>query len=126
MRFLSSKVHTIIGIIVGIALLFAPELFNLGDSQAASMVPRLVGIFIIISELVTTSPYSLFKLVPMGTHLIIDYVTGVFLAVSPWLFGFAELEMRFWLPHVAVGVAIILYALVTNPAVDTDKHLPAM
>lgn len=126
MRFLSSKVHTIIGVIVGIALLFAPELFSLGESQAASMVPRLLGIFIIVSELVTTSPYGLIKLVPMRAHLIIDYVTGIFLAVSPWLFGFADLEMNFWLPHVIVGVAIVLYALVTNPSADEDKQLPAM
>lgn len=126
MRFLSSKVHTIIGVIVGIALLFAPEIFGLQDNQTASLVPRLVGIFIIISEFVTTSQYSLLKLVPMRIHLIIDYMTGLFLILSPWLFGFADEASNFWMPHVIVGVLVVVYALLTNPMVDDDKPAVAM
>jgi hypothetical protein len=122
MRFLSSKVHTIIGIIVGIALLFAPQIFGFSDNVAASMVPLYVGIFIIINELITTSRLSLFKLVPMKVHLVIDYVTGIFLALSPWLFGFSTAPANAWVPHLIVGILIVGYALVTNPTVDTVEE----
>lgn len=84
------------------------------------MVPLWVGIFVILSELVTTSSMSLFKLVPMRVHLVIDYVTGIFLALSPWLFGFVSAPANAWIPHVVVGILIVGYALVTNPAVDTE------
>ena len=125
MRFLSSKVHTIIGLIVGVVLVFAPQLFGFSDNQTASMVPLWVGIFIILSELVTTSSMSLFKLVPMRVHLVIDYITGIFLALSPWLFGFAGAPANAWVPHVVVGILVVGYALVTNPAVDTEPSAAA-
>ena len=30
-----------------------------------------------------------------------DFLSGVFLAISPWVFGFSE---RVWVPHVLVGL----------------------
>jgi hypothetical protein len=118
MRFLSVKAHTIIGLIVGVALLIAPWLFGFGDvGGAAVILPILIGVFIIINELITTSPLSPLKLVSMRSHLLIDYVTGALLAVSPWLFGFADQPVNAWLPHVIVGLLVIGYALVTNPVI---------
>jgi hypothetical protein len=123
MKFLSSKVHTIIGLIVGMALLFAPELFGFSDNQTATMIPIYVGIFIIISELVTTSVISPIKLVPMRMHLVLDWITGAFLALSPWLFGFADQAANVWVPHLIVGILVIGYALVTNPNVESEKSI---
>lgn len=120
MKFLSSKVHTIIGLIVGVVLIFAPQLFGFSDNQTASMVPIYVGIFIILSELITTSRMSPLKLVPMRVHLVIDYITGIFLALSPWLFGFSDAPANEWVPHLIVGILIVGYALVTNPDVESE------
>lgn len=124
MRFLSMKVHTIIGLVVGVVLLLAPSIFGLGSNQAATTVPIIVGIFIIVNELITTSPLSPLKLVPMRIHLLIDYVTGLFLALSPWLFGFMGADTNMWLPHVVVGLLVVIYALLTNPvAVESNEHV---
>ena len=120
MRFLSSKVHTIIGLVVGIVLLFAPQIFNFSDNAVASAVPFYVGIFIILSELITTSKMSPLKLVPMRIHLILDYITGIFLILSPWLFAFAGGSANAWLPHIIVGILVVGYALVTNPSLDSE------
>ncbi|HET6746912.1 MAG TPA: SPW repeat protein [Candidatus Saccharimonadales bacterium] len=121
MRFLSSKAHTIIGLLVGVVLLLAPYIFGFSDNPAASAVPLYVGIFIILSELVTTSSASPLKLIPMRIHLVLDYLTGIFLALSPWLFGFASAPANAWVPHVIVGILVVGYALVTNPAVDSTE-----
>lgn len=123
MRFLSSKAHTIIGLIVGVVLLFAPQLLGFSENEAASNAAFWVGVFIIVSELVTTSAFSLVKLVPMKVHLVLDYLTGIFLALTPWLFGFADAEANAWVPHLVVGILIVGYALVTNPAVDSQKSV---
>lgn len=115
MKLLSTRTHTIIGVVVGLALLVAPWLFGFADEGgAAVMVPIYLGIFILLSELTTTSPLSLVKLVPMRVHVIVDVLAGLFLLASPWLFGFADLEVNAWLPHVVVGVLIVGYALVTQ------------
>jgi hypothetical protein len=117
MKFLSTRTHTIIGLIVGAALIVAPWLFGFADNGgAAVMVPIYVGIFILLSELTTTSPLSIVKLVPMRAHIMMDVLTGLFLLASPWLFGFNDLEANAWVPHVVVGVMTVGYALVTRTA----------
>jgi len=119
MRFLSVKAHTIIGIVIGVLLLFAPTVFGFINDTAATTVAQLVGIFIILSELVTVSPFGLLRLIPMRAHFILDYITGVFLLLSPWLFGFyGSSEPNKWIPHLIVGILIVGYALVTNPSLD--------
>lgn len=116
MRFLSGRTHTIIGLLTGITMLLAPNLFGFSDvGGVAVTLSRIVGIFIILSELITTSELSLVKLVPLSLHLVTDYLTGVFLALSPWLFGFANQEANAWVPHLLVGLFVVGYALVTNP-----------
>jgi len=101
MKPISSRTHTIIGLIVGVALLLAPWIFGFAQQGgAAVMVPIYVGIFILLSELTTTSPLSPIKLIPMRVHIILDVLTGLFLLASPWIFGFYNLEVNAWLPHV--------------------------
>lgn len=125
MKILSARTHTIIGLVVGLALILAPWLFGFADEGGAAMwVPIIVGIFIILSELTATSPLSLVKMVPMKIHVIVDVVTGLFLLVSPWLFDFADLETNAWLPHVIVGILVVGYALVTETA-PADRDAPA-
>ena len=121
MKFINSRVHTIIGLVVGAALLVAPWLFAFADQGgAAVMVPLIVGAFIIISELTTTSEASPFKLIPMKAHIVVDVITGLFLALSPWLLGFSNLEANAWVPHLIVGILVAGYALVTNTEGDTS------
>jgi len=124
MGFITSKAHTMIGLIVGLVLILAPFLFGFSENAPATMVPIIIGIFIIINELITTSPASPIKLVPMKTHIIIDVLTGTFLAVSPWLFGFFDTENPIqWVPHVLVGFLIIGYALATTTTDERDTSI---
>lgn len=117
MNLISIRNHTIIGLVIGVALIIAPWLFAFSDvGGAAVAVPIYLGIFMLISELTTTSPLSLAKLVPMGTHIVVDIIAGLFLLLSPWLFGFYDFKVNAWLPHVIVGIAIVAYALMTRTA----------
>ena len=117
MGIISTKAHTIIGLVVGILLIFAPSIFNFTDNSAASAVAMWVGVFIVLSELITRSPYSPLKLVPMKAHIAIDVITGLFLAVSPWLFNFMDsAQNNQWVPHLIVGIMVMGYALLTSTA----------
>jgi hypothetical protein len=117
MKLISAKAHTIIGLLVGVVLIFAPALFNFTDNNAASMVAMFVGIFIVLNELITTSPLSPLKLIPMKAHIVVDVLTGIFLAASPWLFNFADSnEPSQWVPHLIVGIMTAGYALMTSTA----------
>lgn len=115
MRVIDSRTHTIIGLLVGVVLIVAPWLLTFADeSDAATWSAVGVGVFIVLNELITTSPASPVKLVPMSVHLILDMVTGVFLALTPWFFGFADEDWFVWVPHVVVGILVAGYALMTR------------
>jgi hypothetical protein len=115
MKILSPRTHTIIGFIVGLALLFAPNIFGFSDvGGAAVMVPRIVGIIVLISELTVRGSFSRMDMVPMSAHLAMDVVIGAFLALSPWLFGFSDQGTNAWLPHLIVGLLIIGYVPITR------------
>lgn len=125
MKFLSTRTHTIIGLAVGAALIVAPWLFGLADEGGAAVtVPIVVGVFVLLSELTTTSVVSPIKLVTMKIHLVLDVVTGLFLALSPWLFMFNDLPLNTWVPHVVVGLLVAGYALVmrTDDSTNTAKE----
>lgn len=122
MALLSSRTHTIIGIVVGLALLAAPWLFAFADEGGPAVtVPIALGLFILLSEITTTSPASFIKLVPMKVHIVVDVLTGLFLAASPWLYNFNNLEANAWVPHLVVGILIVSYALLTNTS-DSEER----
>ena len=115
MKFISPRVHTIIGFIVGVALLFAPNIFGFTDvGGAAVWIPRILGVIVILSELTVQGSFSGIGKIPMGMHIIMDVLMGAFLAASPWLFSFADEEANAWVPHLVVGLAMIGYALATR------------
>ncbi|MDX5481870.1 MAG: SPW repeat protein [Hymenobacteraceae bacterium] len=47
----------------------------------------------------------------MKTHLMVDFGLGVILALSPWMFNFAD---QVYLPHLIGGVFAILASLTTH------------
>ncbi|WP_244640507.1 SPW repeat domain-containing protein [Aureimonas glaciei] len=100
----------------GAVLIGGPFLLGFADGSAAELVPRILGVSVIFFSLFTRYELSLIKLIPMKVHLANDVVSGIFLAASPWLFGFAD---RIWWPHVLAGVTSIVIPLLTsrNPAV---------
>jgi hypothetical protein len=58
-------------------------------------------------------------MIPMRVHLMADYVIGIFLAISPWLFGFADRPLNVWLPHLIVGLLIFGQALMSKTTPET-------
>lgn len=121
MNLISTKTHTLIGLIVGVALILAPWLFGFSENDNATSAAILVGVVVLLSELITTSPYSLVKLVSMKMHVLMDIGVGIFLALTPWLFNFMDnAQPNQWVPHVLVGLAIIGYAVVTDTSQVDD------
>jgi hypothetical protein len=115
MKILSPRTHTIIGFIVGIVLFFAPNIFGFNDvGGAAIIIPRILGIIIVLSELTVRGSFSGMNMVPMSMHLAMDIVLGAFLALSPWLFGFSDQGTNAWLLHLIVGLLIIGYVPMTR------------
>ena len=111
MRVIPRKVHGLLDYVVGLLLIVAPYLFNFSDVAPARIVAMAVGAAAIVYSLLTAYEMGAIKVIPFQTHLWLDLASGVVLAASPWLFGFAD-QIR-W-PHVTVGLLEIGAALMTR------------
>jgi hypothetical protein len=122
MKLFSPKTHTIIGFIVGIALILAPNIFGFNDvGGAAVTIPRIIGVVVMLSELIVRGSFSGMGFVPMSMHLAMDVIIGAFLALSPWLFGFSDQGTNAWLPHLIVGLLIIGYVPITRTNEEENR-----
>ena len=111
MRIISTKFHGYMDYLVGIVLILAPWLFGFYMGGAESWVPIILGAGTILYSMFTDYELGVTKSISMRSHLTIDIIAGIFLAISPWLFGFSDLV--FW-PHVLVGIAEIGAGLMTK------------
>lgn len=111
MRFVSTKTHGIIDYLAGALLIAAPWLLGFADNSAAQWVPVVLGIMALVYSLLTNYELSAAKVLSVPMHLGLDAFSGLFLAASPWLFGFAD---RVYLPHVIFGVFEIIMSFITH------------
>lgn len=111
MQIINSRVHAIIDYVVGALLIIAPYLFGFATGGIEQWLPQLLGAATIAMSLLTQYEFSVAKLIPLPTHLGLDAASGVLLAVSPWLFGFAGI---IWWPHLLVGLMEIVVVLTSK------------
>ena len=114
-RFLPTKVHGVLDYVVGLALILAPNIFQFADvGGPAVFIPRLLGVVLIAYSLFTRYELGVIKVISMPYHLIVDFLAALFLALSPFLFGFSNNTANVWLPHVVVGIAVIVVVIVSK------------
>jgi SPW repeat len=114
MRFIPTKFHAPLDYIVGVALIASPWIFQFSDLTAATVIPIVLGIGLILYSLFTDYELGVWRMFPMAVHNLIDIAAGAFLAASPWLFGFADEGADVWGVFVAVGLAAIFLGLTTK------------
>lgn len=112
MKIINSRVHGILDYTMGILLIASPWIFGFADDGAAQWIPIIVGISQIIYSLCTNFELGPVKLISLRTHLNLDMVAGLFLAVSPWIFQFHEYV---FLPHLILGLLEFGAGLFTDP-----------
>ncbi len=129
MKIISTKAHAILDYLMGILLIASPWLFGFagrngndgGDNDgvygAETWVPVVLGIGTLLYSLFTNYEYSAARKISMKTHLALDTFSGIFLAASPWIFGFSE---HVYLPHLILGIAELGAVMLTDPTPGRD------
>jgi hypothetical protein len=111
MNILSTRAHGVIDYLTGALLILAPYLFGFSTGGFEQWIPQLLGLAILGMSLITRYELSLAKIIPLPVHLGVDFAGGLLLAVSPWLFGFADV---IWWPHLLIGLMEIVVAAITQ------------
>ena len=121
MRFIGTKTHGMADYLMGVLLIAAPWIFNFYRGGAETWVPVALGAGMIVYSLLTDYELGVTKTLSMRTHLGLDILAGIFLAVSPWLFNFDDYVTT---PHVIFGVLEIGAGLFTkmHPATERPAH----
>lgn len=113
MRFIPTKVHGFLDYAMGAILIAAPWLLGFAIGGAETWVPVVLGAGAILYSLLTDYELGIARMIPMRVHLGLDAASGLLLAASPWIFGFAD---HVYLPHLVLGIAEIGAALLTETA----------
>ena len=111
MRFISRNAHGILDYSVGALLIVSPWFFEFEANRMATIVAISMGCAAILYSLITRYEWGIACIIPFNVHLTIDLASGALLAISPWLFGFAEFV---YLPHVIIGLGGIVASLMTQ------------
>ncbi len=121
MRFIPTRIHGMMDYAMGLLLIAAPWLFGFARGGAETWIPVLLGAGALLYSMMTNYELGMARVISMPTHLMLDAGSGLFLAVSPWLFGFASWV---WAPHLVLGLIEVGAALMTKkvPAPQTSPR----
>lgn len=123
-KIIPTKVHGVLDYIVAIALFFAPMIFGFQNvGGAAVIIPMVLGVGLAAYSIFTKYEWGIIKVLSMPYHLVFDIVASIFLAVSPFLFGFSDKPLNVWLPHVVVGVTVVLVVILSQTSAPGDEPL---
>ncbi len=111
MRIIPRNVHGILDYVVGLLVAVSPWLFGFADGGAATIVPVVLGLGALAYSLFTAYELGVLRVIPFGTHLVLDLLSGLLLAVSPWLFGFSH---HVYVPHLVFGLLEIGASVMTR------------
>jgi hypothetical protein len=107
--------------LMGALLIASPWIFGFNPYAIEGMIPMYLGIGALAYSIATNYEAGAIRVIPMKFHLLLDIASGVLLAASPWLFGFAGIV---YLPHLIFGLLEIGAGLMTDSLpFRNDKQL---
>jgi hypothetical protein len=63
------------------------------------------------------------RLIPTAVHGVIDYLAGLILIASPWLFNFADGGAAMWVP-VSAGIIMLVASAFTDYELGMVRQIP--
>jgi hypothetical protein len=107
------SVHVLTEYAVGVLSIVAPFLFSF-DATSAKIVSVLVGVGILVLAVMTDAPTGIARSLPVASHVVLDYVLGLFLIVAPFVFAFSDDDTNATAYFIVVGVGYVLLAVLTR------------
>ena len=110
-RFVTRTMHAYLDYPVALSLVAAPFLLNLGNSHPmARWLAVGAGVAALILTLLTDHKLGVFRVLPFGVHLAVDFLVGVVFLAAPIALGFAGLDAwYYWANSAAVLLVVGLH-----------------
>ena len=111
MKLFGTRTHGFLDYFMGIFLIASPFMFDLTSDSPQGVVFIMLGLFTLLYSAITRYELGLISILPMKVHLFLDFISGFFLAASPWLFNFDTIV---FMPHMVIGIIEMGIALTTR------------
>lgn len=123
MRVIPTRIHGIIDLVVAGTLIFTPFIFGFAQVGGAPVViPIVLGIVLAFYSELTDDEEGILRVISMSFHMMLDIILAAGLMLSPYLFNFADKPLNVWLPHVVIGLVLMVVTILTNVVPYTRHH----
>jgi hypothetical protein len=119
---LSTRTHGLFDFGTGVLLILAHAALGWGGGGPGGWALSIAGALLILSTLLTSFEFGVRSILQIPLHLWLDGLIGLVLAISPWVFAFYR---TIWIPHVALGVVIMIAAFLTDTVPGYDRRTRA-
>jgi hypothetical protein len=116
---ISRKTHGYLDYVVAIIMIACPWILGFNHNGPDTWILVILGIGTILYSLMTDYELGAIHVISMKTHLVLDAIAGIFLIVSPWLFGFNDYV---FMPHVIIGAFELLAVLLTQKTYEASAR----
>ena len=118
-RIITPRVHGLLDYMSAIVLILAPSVLEFNEvSPYAYWLSVIAGVILILYSLMTDYDFSIGILIPLKTHLVIDFSAGVLFILWPFIFDFTGLALAYYL---VMGFGILLVVGLTQA--DEESQL---
>ena len=109
---LSAFMHGAAEYVAAVLFIAAPFFFGF-DSDAATAVSIVLGVGLLVTTASSDLPTGLAKVIPVGIHVVLDFVVAAVLIAGPFLFGFSD-ESTPTAFFIVLGVLHLLLTIATR------------
>jgi hypothetical protein len=104
--------HGVIEYVAAALLVAAPFLFGFDDAGATA-TSIVLGVVVLVVTASSALPTGIVDSIPLGVHVVVDYLLGALLIAAPFLFGFSDVggATAFF---ILLGIAHLLVTIATR------------
>jgi hypothetical protein len=111
MNVLSTRIHGILDYVVALLMVSTPWLMGYEQGSSEQWLIISIGCIAMLYSFCTDYEFGFLEEIEVRTHLLLDFLIGVLLISSPWLFGFYD---KVYLPYVILGAVEIISTCLTK------------
>lgn len=118
-KFITKNMHAYLDYPVALLLIIAPFVLALGISNPlAKTLSVVVGVAALILTLLTDHKLGVLSVLSYKLHLTVDFLVGLVFVVTPFVMGFAGLDLVY---YVFLGVTVLAVVGLHKP--DPEESL---
>ena len=122
-RIITPRVHGLLDYMSAIVLIIAPSVLEFNEvSPYAYWLSVIAGVILILYSLMTDYDFSIGMLIPLKTHLVIDFSAGVLFILWPFIFDSTGLVLAYYL---VMGFGILLVVGLTQSGEESQLNQSA-